>query len=899
MLFDKISDPVPGIRDTVLRGMAQKLYALKAADKLSNAQNLDGYLKQLRAALETEAGTARPWFRAEHFVANELDPISSERWNAAQERIYADLRTLYAALNIGYIDQAWRSESAREKFRLSKAAILAVLRELRLYEFLRANPDWQDAKFVNFSDSRNETEARPVAVVDPQTRLLELAPRAQQVQSRVQFAGSSTRITVEHLGGGRVSSAGKGFEPERAIDYHEDTFWAQMVMADGPIRQEYVPSGDAGLGSRITGLGAMCHVYLWFDRARVANSFRILPFGPFPVRVIDVAYKESDAQTDWKTLPNFRVEDPTLDWIKVHFPVTSLVSMRVTLEQSNYRTALYHLPADLVRNGHLWTRISADRQTQLLHELSLTTAEQARVDVSPSDLAILEASKEFRDAIAGSDISGGRENVYGAAVATLKAGVDSLSKIDPSLSQAALEPVQEVAPTVEKTLAVRTYEYGYGIREARLDLTLYEPMGHWASPIYRSTSSVLAVSLETEETHQAFDDGMGSYYKTSVEWEVDAGRGRRYPILPLSAVVGTERRVCDELLQINRTTRQAVTRFPLKDRAILVRENGRRLPVSAFSVQIQSTEEVASIYQTAGTDFSSGFVGQRLPASVMLGRGLVSISADEFDPNAIYTVTYLTTEAATEINLDEDLNSVDLDGPDTFESTNRNHQIRLSTFPFVDYGIIHSSEWVKIAGQAAWRFSPTQANIINGIVDLTSGSASVAGHDTTWLSQIDSSKTYAIRKRGSTKIYVVDTISGNGAITLSSPYEEETETDVEYELGQVYFSDGRAYAFDKNVYEPIRVFVNDVRATSFTDYEALEHTAFSESPRRGKQIQFIHSGDLIYFNQPIEDAKIEVHYSWLTNGIQVRGTLRCNQPAYTVITPVINSARLQMKTSRL
>ena len=49
----------------------------------------------------------------------------------------------------------------------------------------------------------------------------------------------------------------------------------------------------------------------------------------------------------------------------------------------------------------------------------------------------------------------------------------------------------------------------------------------------------------------------------------------------------------------------------------------------------------------------------------------------------------------------------------------------------------------------------------------------------------------------------------------------------------------------------------------------------------------------------LENARIEVHYSWLTQYIQARGTLRCNIPVRTVLTPQINSVRLELESSKL
>ena len=61
----------------------------------------------------------------------------------------------------------------------------------------------------------------------------------------------------------------------------------------------------------------------------------------------------------------------------------------------------------------------------------------------------------------------------------------------------------------------------------------------------------------------------------------------------------------------------------------------------------------------------------------------------------------------------------------------------------------------------------------------------------------------------------------------------------------------------------------------------------------------IQAGNVLYFNRPIANARIEVYYSWLTEYIKAFGQLRCNIPANTVLTPQVNSLRVELKTSPL
>jgi len=859
--------------------------------------NIQKYAQQLLDTLNGLDNNARPFFRAIGGAAAELEAISSERWNNSQERIYVDLYAIFKALTAASSEDTVRGELTRDKFVQTKGAILRIINELRLFQFLRANPEYQDAKFVNFGAALNETEVRPAAVVDGDVRLLELAPRARQLQSRRDIGLTGTKITVEHLGGGRMGGRNDEFSPEDMLDSNRDSFWAEMVLSEAPIHQDYGPSGDAGLGTLFEVHGPICHVYLELPKASVANTLRLLPFGEFPVRVIDIAYKEAIGQTQWTTLPNFMVEDPTLDWIEVNFEPRTIASLRVTLAQENPRLNTYHMPEKLVRNGLIWQQIGRSRSSELLTEIALSDEEKDVIQADPSELMRLQAIADFREFLDAENIRGGRDYQVDLGRKTARAGAKAAAKADPAQANEVIS-MTEGAPqaTPPKTVALKVYEYVYGIRELALQYNLYQPLGTYKSQKFATGASVLEVSLTTEERLPVSNDGLGKFNKTSIEWNVEVGRDRRYPIAPRNWREDGVITVPDEFIQFDRLTRQGVTRLPAGDLSAVLRMNGHRVPLSAFTTEYYTPggpEELPFLPETGGTN--PGFLNPSGPPAFRSNMLLVTITDDAwFDANAVYTIRYTASDTADVIDIDSDLDSLDLPKPEIFQRTTRDGQILLKSYPFVDYRIINSELWTKVEDEAKWIFTPTNQNQLNGTVTVNNGSTTVTGAATGWTGD----GPFVFKVVGDPGVYFA-TRTGPTSLTLSKPYQGESGSGKAYVLGEYYASDGKVFAFERSSYEPVKVYVNDVRAKNMTDYESFEHQAFTDVPRTGRQIQFIHAGNILYFNRPIEGSKIEVHYSWLTQYVCALATLRCNIPVRTVLTPQINSFRIELKTSKL
>ena len=898
LITPKPPDQVPGLQRVAVEALAA-VYPFERDSAMARPANVEKFAQMMLKRLADLGGSSRPFFRALINRATALDEISSDAWNEAQDRIYVDLYALHKSLGESLSEDAYRGELSRDRFVKTQASILQIVNQVRLYQFLRGNPEFQDAKYVNFATSVNETERSPAAMVDLDTRLMELPPRAREIQTKLNSAFNGAKVTVQHLGGGQPGGRNTEFSVEKMLDADPDSYWAEMIMAESPISQEYAASGDGGLGGDIQSNGAICHVFVEMAKVVVSNTIRILPFGEFPVRVLDLAYKENAGQSNWVMIPGFQVEDATLDWIEVNFEPRPIAALRMTLEQINYRNNLYHLPEKLVQNGLLWQSILQTRQSDVLRELNVSPKDSELLKADPQQVARLLATEDFKGMMEKLPLQQGREQVFKAEVETTMAATRVVTKPEPAdLNQVSTVLTGTQTVPAQKTVTIRTYEYVYGARELQVFFNLYQPVAYYSSAKFMTNASVLEVSLVTEERALKANDGLGPYFRTSTEWDIEVGRDRRYPIAPKNWRQGSDLIVPDEYLQFDRTTRQAVTRLPMAALNGTLRKNGVRVPMSAWTVDLYSppVSGVTGRY-VAGGLANPAFFGGVSPSSNVTGRGVVTVSGDAFEPNAVYTFQYNAANHADLIDVDQDLDSVEPSEAELFAATSRDSQIILASFPYVDYRIINSKLWGKITGETRWKFSPIKSNVITGTVQVTNGSKSVVGTLTPW--SLLNGEAHVFRAEGDDTIYKVASVSNDTHLLLDTEYAGVSRSGATYGVGEYFETDGRMYAFDRSIYEPIKVLVNDVEATNFTDYEAFEHQAFTDVPRSGKQIQFIQSGKILYFNRPIDSSKIEIFYSWLTQYVRANATLRCNIPVRTVLTPAVNSVRIDLKTSRL
>jgi len=845
-------------KDLQLAAARSALLARRLGGTLQTDNELEVELRRLTRLIELAQGPI-----STSFEAPELSRISSEAWNRFQDALQIDLRTIYELL--GALEAANRQldQLAQSDLFQIKAAILKSINQLRVHQFLKEYPEYQDLKIVDFVRAVNETKRLPRAYVDPQIRMLELPARFRDTVTYARKDIRSATVETRHFGGGQAGGFGGEAAAVNMLDSNPKTFWAEVVSANGPVQTRFKTSW----GMR-EAVGVVGEIVVKFSHSVRVNNLKLLPFTEFPFEVIDVAFRESLSSVDWITLPGFAVTSHVDDWVEFDFPYVTMAQLRIVIEQPNYTRGVYSIPKSLVHREALWAQIQTAVFDREVHEIDLSSREEGLVAAEPEQLRYLSALALVDERARAITVGGERDTVYRDVVEILSTTGGVSESISPGAFADVLEPVDGGgAASVDEVVNVTRYEYLYGLRSIELAGVLYEPVAYYESAPFDTNGTVYRVELETDERQPEFYDGLGSYRRTSIEYEVEVAPNVRFPIVPLTDLSGADYVVRDEYVRLKDGVGKL--RFEPLASSVRVRENGFRVAASRVALS-----------------------GDQLTVNDAL-------------PNGVYTATYYVGSDQTVVDLEEELASTRLLAPELFYGTNRDNAIQLSYYPYTIYEIVRDDRlWTKDPEAAIWRWTPEFFPIVTGTVAVTNGSRTVSltksDPDDPDFGDLLAGADYEVKiyLAATGKTYAVESFTDT-QLTLAADYAEATASGLQFLCGRSKTWDNRVWGLNLQVYEPIQVFVDDVKAVNTTDYLRGEHPAFSGGTDERK-IRYIQAGRNIYFDQSIgKDRKIQVTYSWLIQYLKLVATLRCHVPVDTIYTPKLDSARLRVKSTTL
>lgn len=847
-----------------------------AAEAAVLARRLSGDIKDETEArlvlddlLARTKSFAGPMTEAPNFKAYER--ISSEEWNTFQEALTIDLKTIYDAIVTLEASIKAMEVIARSDLNQTKAAILKAISQLKVYQFLKEHPEFQDLKTISFLRSVNESKKRPLASIDQDIRMLELPAKARQFVSSGALNGRRTKVSTKLYGGGKLTGFNETFSPNKIVDSNPNTFWVEMMSTNAPVEFDHKVSWGTYHST-----GVVAEVTITFSHVERINNLKLLPFAEFPYNIIDVSYKESSSSSAWNTIPGFTPQMAVEDWTEFDFTYIAADQIMITIEQPNYVRSVNVIPESVFRKNYLWAHLTQEEATRDVHELDLTTRQEARIAAEPEQLSHLVALKRLDKELERVQFVGERYSEY----KDFASYVDAINRVVDEVSPGAGNPVREAVsgekhPATDTNRTIRSYDYLVGIRTVQVSSVTYEPVAHYESPEFVTNGTVVQVQLDTDEVQPVFkeDDGVVSYRKTSIEYELETSPDTRFPIVPISWLSGDNYVVRDEWIKLTRGAGRL--RFTPASGGITVRRNGTRIPMSEV---------------------------------VTNGRDIHVVSPDV---NAIYTATYSVSEAETRVNVDGLIYPTKLLKPEVFNGTDSENKVVLKYYPYIVYEIVRDwTTWTKDPDNAIWSWTPDFYPLSVGSVSLTQGSSAVAltkdsGSDPDfssipfgtsgaqimiWVQELN--QTFEIDPNPpvaptSTQCYLKDIFTGT---SVSSS---------RFIIGRTVSHGNKTYGLNIDTYEPIKVLVNGVKAINRTNYLTREHPAFSaQTDVVDTKYEYIQAGKVLYFNRPVQGT-IEVTYEWLTQYLKLVATLRCHVPVATIFTPKIDQARLRVKTTEL
>lgn len=826
--------------------------------------------------------------------------ISSKDLNSNLESIYLDINTLYLAMQKLQSEYTKLNGSQQDQVNKLRASLLKVLQQAIIFRFLKENRDYQDLKIVDFITALNESQYKPKAKIDTDTYSLQLDKKQRQLLQSQFRNYKNTKVEIINHGGGFIVQDA-AMAPENMLDRIPGTFWAEMIFSDSPINFTYSTSYNSSLEV----FGPVAEIVLTLSHQEEINTIKLLPFGTYPIKVLDISYKSSRNDSAWIKIPGFEpsTQQAVKGYIGINFDPIFASIVKISICQESYTSNTYHIPKEYANSSVLFQHIIDSTFRRDISDKGRLGREFGLVATNDKFASYLEAYDDFETDISNKLLEYNEANNY----KVLEEVIESLSKILSGIDTSQKDELLQVfsgpinRDQEESLISITKYEYILGIREIELEKVLYNPAGYYSSPSFKVTSTINDIELLVDEEHIEYADSFSDYRKTYVKYEVELGENRSFPILPKNSTgsVG-EYIVRDQLLFIDRNTHKARTDFPMQNIQLQIRKNGIYSAQDTYSLSVDNS-----------------------------GYGTITLSG--YESYSVYSATYYAQEAATLIDVISSFNSELVSPPERFTNTVKDNKVILSAYPYIEYDIINNTgvfiqdnddiqEWRYNSPITAYTsgtalFSPKIVNTSGTTLFSGSTIVSFSGADLNTLntSYFTLPYNYEIKFRDVYEAVPISSLSGgSGCILESIPYITESDAlsfgtsynssngsiRSDYIIDSNYNVDGQTFGMNNLIYEPLSVVVNGKEATNRTDYYERTHAAFSSNQTLDENYEYIQRGANIYFNKPI-NGEILVTYRWMLKYIKLLASLYSLEPVYSSVTPKIKEAKILIKGSDL
>jgi hypothetical protein len=787
--------------------------------------------------------------------------MEGEEINARMEELHFDLETLYGVTNQLTGSTAGLQKIMKSRMEGLRGQICRIADDILGFQRLKGSENFTRVITQGFADGRNPTVSGTPAEVDPQSRSLRL-PEVKRVRHHQNRGPTPASVRVTNLSSGLNGVSSRTFEPKNAIDPDSESFWADVLLSESPIQTKYTYLDD----TEETFTGALVEVTLVLGASEFVTDVKILPFGQYPVDVIDIRIKQGDQEFQY---PGYVDRTASLNWLEWRGPRIQADEVTFVLNQPTYIHRRYHIPRRALELANFWEQLLDEEADLTLNDGVLTEFQQARAEADTRFTSLHEALRRYGVEFDRLDVP--QPDAVGRTISetdTLSLEVEAASKAmlgDPGEPALKLRPLNNPDETLEPELVeIERFEYLFGAREIQANDADHLPEGHYASPQYRPDSTLLQVQLDPIEEHTSFTDSEGTYRQTSIEYDVEIAPGRRVPLLAKGLTT-----VQDELLVLDRTTRSDTTRFASTSTTVTIRKNGDVVSPANYLIE-QLTD----------------------------GRLRATIDILVFTRNARYSITYSPTSGSSVFDIESEFDSVSLSRPEVFNSTTEQGFVELSYYPFVLYDVVNneddflreatrSARWGWIGGRKQTLLDGQMFGDVNTTLD---GALSAVATTITLASTVSVQTTNLPAKLLiGTEVVQYTGTSGNDLTGVTRGVDGTT--------AQAH-DDGTRIS-GQRFYEPLLVTVGSLKAFNITNYLTGRHPAFLSRQDNALRYEFLHIGNKLFFNRPILDKPITVHYRWMSQYIQVFATLHSHTVGRVPYSPLLRRYFLETESTVL
>jgi hypothetical protein len=807
-----------------------------------------------------DSGSFVPTFQ-ERVPLDGRDIMEGEEINARMEELHFDLETLYGVTNQLTGSTIGTQKILKSRMEGLRGQICRIADDILGFQRLKGSENFTRVITQGFADGRNASISGTRAEVDPQSRSLRL-PEIKRTRHHQNRGVTPASVTVTNLSAGLSGVSSRTFEPSNAIDPDTESFWADVLLTEAPIQTSYT-----FLDSTVQVFtGALVEVTLVMGASQFVTDVKVLPFGQYPVDVVDIKIKQGDQQFQY---PGYVDREASLNWLEWRGPRIQADEVTFVLNQPTYLHRRYHIPRRALELANFWEQLLDEEAALTLEDGVLTEFQQARAEADTRFASLHEALRRYGVEFERLDVP--QPDAVGRTISeteTLSLEVEATTRAmlgEPNEPALKLRPLNNPDETADPELVeIERFEYLFGAREIQANDADHLPEAHYASPQYRPDSTLLQIQIDPIEEHASFTDSSGDYRKTSIEYDAEIAPGRRVPLLPKGLTV-----VQNELLVLDRTTRSDTTRFGASSTTVTIRKNGDVVPATNYTIE-QLTD----------------------------GRLRATIDNLAFTKNARYSITYSPTSGSDVFDIESEFDSVSLSRPEVFDRTTDQGFVELAYFPFVLFDVVNneddfrreatrSARWGWIGGRKQTLLDGQMFSDVNTTLDGAITAAATTISLTSAVS-VQSTDLPAQLKIG-TEVVQYTGVSSNDLTGVTRGVDGTT--------AQAHI-DGTPIV-GQRFYEPLIVTVGSLKAFNITNYLTGKHPAFLSRQDNSLRYEFLHIGNKLFFNRPIVDKPITVQYRWMSQYIQVFSTLRSHTVGRVPYTPILQRYFLETESTVL
>lgn len=502
------------------------------------------------------------------------EETDSEAYNLTMREIVADLNSLYIESNL--LDRLIVNHE-----QLNKAILGNLYKDLRKIEnridtlnLLADNIEGygtacrEDFSSPGINESREEFSALFIdrdgreiphdAEIDTFEGALKLRSSAKYDRIHTEVNGQPTTVAkieiLEQTGEG-FSDKDPNYGPEKALDGKPDSFWGEVILADGVLKVPLQKGAWAGISG-----GALCAFKIIFPNPCTVNQFSIVPYCEHPFEIVCIGYTRDDSNNiaGWcgSFSPDQTAENPVFvdDGLSVDFPAVNAKALIVVIRQRHAYKNIYRVTRQQLYNKEMWNKIIAAER-----KLTLSTpwvdGDSNTTNPTLTDDKVAQFDATWQAYL--KEVSRHDSRTAAAIVAGVLTALGTGSWIHGIAMHGIISPKGKL--TAPEFVTAEKYEYVYGAYEIGAFGNEYSEESVFVSRPHHVGGNVQRVVLEAEEEHpifpasispskldylrkKGFDENLNiidldePLRRTSIEYYVSCGDSPNdpwYPILPL------------------------------------------------------------------------------------------------------------------------------------------------------------------------------------------------------------------------------------------------------------------------------------------------------------------------------------------------------------------------------